>query len=482
MEFDLSPRLPTNRPLLWPDWILDLQEILAQEDDLPEIYIVGGASRDALLRRPVKDVDLATPTHAIRLARRITDLLHGDIYVMDEERGVARVFFQAPQGQSKAGELLTLDIADFRADSLLNDLLERDFTLNAIAVDFLADLTRIIDPLNGEADANKYILRRCNPDSLASDPIRCLRGVRQSVQLGTRIEPETLADMRRLAPRITDTSPERIRDELFNLLALDKPFSGLRVAKAVGVLDAILPNVAALPADAWPLALNAIERLTNIVLAISFRRTEDTAAVFDLGMLVMQFDRYREPLNRYIFENWPNHRSNRGLLLLAILAYAVGPQKRNASHMADILRLSAPEKKRLVGYVLAAQVVLSMADTDKLTLHRYWHQWQDAGIGAILIALAIARASYNLELEQNAWLQLIDRARALLSAYYDLHDEIVAPQPLVDGHMLKEQLSITDGPIIGELLTLIREGQVTGDVATREHAIQLASVYLSSQN
>ncbi|MAU10824.1 MAG: hypothetical protein CL607_13450 [Anaerolineaceae bacterium] len=481
MVFDLTPRLPTHRPLLWPDWILDLQEILAQEDGLPEIYIVGGAARDALLRRPVKDVDLATPTNAIRLARRITDLLNGDIYVMDEERGVARVFFRAPQNPSGAEELLTLDIADFRADSLLNDLLERDFTLNAIAVNFLDDLTRIIDPLNGEADANSHILRRCNPNALASDPIRCLRGVRQSVQLGTRIEPETLADMRRLAPKITDTSPERIRDELFNLLALERPFSGLRVAKAVGVLDAILPTVAALSNDEWLLALNATERLTNIVLAISFRRTEDTAAVFDLGMLVMQFDRYREPLNQYIFEKWPNNRSNRGLLLLATLAYHVGPKKQIASQIADTLRLSAPEKKRLVGYVLAAQVVINMTSTDVLTLHRYWYRWQEAGIGGILIALASARASYNLELQQNLWLQLIDRARALLSAYYDLHDEIVAPSLLVDGHMLKEHLNITDGPIIGELLTLIREGQVTGDVTTPEHAIQLASEHLSSQ-
>lgn len=477
MVFDLSPRSPVKRPLFWPDWILDLQEILLGQPNLPDIFVVGGAVRDALLHRPVKDIDLATPEHAIRLARRITDILDGDIFVMDEERGVARVFFRTQEG-----EQLTIDVADFRAGSLLDDLLARDFTLNAIAVDFLADLGQIIDPLNGESDANDHILRRCSPHSLVDDPIRCLRGVRQSVQLGTRIEPQTLADIRRLAPEIARTSPERIRDEFVNLLSVEKPSSALRIAKAVGVLDVALPQVAAMTTDDWLFTLNAVERLNDILLAISFRRTDNTAAAFDLGMMVMQFDRYRKQLNEQINAVWANNRPNRSLLFLAALIYVLGQEKQAIGRIADTLRLSVPEKRQLVAYIQAAAEIISMETDDNLMLHRYWYRWQESGIGAVLVALAVARASYNVELEQNAWLALIERARSLLAAYFDLYEEIVQPPALVDGHLLKQTLNIGDGPIIGDLLSLIREAQVTGEVSTQDEALQLAENYLRSQS
>jgi tRNA nucleotidyltransferase/poly(A) polymerase len=92
---DLSPRKPKNRQLLWPDSILDIQEkLLDLAIDVP-LYIVGGAVRDAFLSRPVKDIDLATSGDSIRIARQITNALNGDIYVMDAERGVARVLLAA---------------------------------------------------------------------------------------------------------------------------------------------------------------------------------------------------------------------------------------------------------------------------------------------------------------------------------------------------------------------------------------------------
>src|SRR4051812_31128037 len=66
---DLTPRLPAKRPLQWPDRLSDLQEALL-DLDLPPLYIVGGAVRDALLNRPVYDFDLAAPAgDAIKVAR-----------------------------------------------------------------------------------------------------------------------------------------------------------------------------------------------------------------------------------------------------------------------------------------------------------------------------------------------------------------------------------------------------------------------------
>src|SRR5215471_1566347 len=128
---DLSPRQPV-RPLLWPNIVLDLQKFLADMTD--EIYIVGGAVRDALLHRPLKDIDLATSSDGMKLARKIANEFDGDYFALDSERDVGRALVDTPDGR------LMFDVAHFRGSGLLADLTDRDFTINAMAVDLRGDL------------------------------------------------------------------------------------------------------------------------------------------------------------------------------------------------------------------------------------------------------------------------------------------------------------------------------------------------------
>ena len=67
---DLTPHKPENRILLWSDAIVDLQEILADKIQA-DVYILGGAVRDAFLHHPIKDLDLATPDNAVKIAKTI---------------------------------------------------------------------------------------------------------------------------------------------------------------------------------------------------------------------------------------------------------------------------------------------------------------------------------------------------------------------------------------------------------------------------
>lgn len=496
-EPDLVPRLPSRRPLLWPDWVLELQEELLLQDGLPPILIVGGAVRDALTHRPVKDVDLATSGDAIRLARLLTNLLDGDLFVMDAERGVARVFYQ-----TSMGDRFTLDVAKFRGETLLDDLQGRDFTINAVAVDLLGDLSKIIDPLGGERDVIDRILRRCQPSAIFDDPLRILRAVRVSTQLDFRIEPQTLSDVRTAVPRFATSSPERIRDEFYNLLNLDRPERALRIAAAVGLLPHLLPEVSwledyALPEpftrDAWSHTLATIERLSMIVLSISPRRTDATAAVFDLGMLVIQFDRYRAQLNQYISQTWPNDRLNRNLLILAALLHATGVRekrseepfvvvsRRAASVAADRLRLSTAEKKHLVAVIGAADDFLMTKTWSLVMQHRYWFTFDQAGIGGVLLGLAIYLAQVGTHLVQEAWLDLVERARLLVEAFYDRYETTVNPPLLVDGTRLMDELELRGGPIVGELLTLVREAQVSELITTPQEALDYVRDYLESR-
>jgi poly(A) polymerase len=478
----LAPITP-QRPLLWPDVVHKIQDSLVEYP--APVYIVGGAVRDACLRRPIHDLDLATAVDAIPLARKIANRMRGDFYVLDKARDVGRVLLDVTAADSPAQRLI-LDVARLRGADLLADLRDRDFTFNAIAVDLKGDLSQVIDPLNGVRDLEARIIRRCSEYSIQNDPIRTLRAVRQSVQFHARIEPQTLQDIRATSRALENASQERLRDEFINMLTLPRPHAALRVADALGLLAAVVPETSHLHgyelpsphvADGWQHTMFVVEKLNAIVAIISPARTDNTAATFDLGMVVMALDRYRRQLQDHLAQSWPGDRPHRALLFLAALLH--NNDADDVRSRAAALRLSNHEKQRLAAIAAhhAQPLSLPQPPTD-LDMHRFWHSLGDAGIDVCLLALADYLGTVGNELDQDEWIQVVEQIRKLLEAYYDRHDQVVAPVPLVDGEQLMKALDLQPGRRIGQLLTLIREGQVTGEIKTVEDALNLARLRL----
>ena len=485
MTHDMTPHTPEQRPLIWSDSILDLQDALSDLKVEKPLYIVGGAVRDAFFHKPIKDLDLATAGNAIRTARKMANHLDCDVFVLDDERDVARLLL------TYDGEQLVIDIAHFRGDDLLSDLLGRDFTVNAIAVDLASDLSQMIDPLDGEADLKAKVLRRCTETSLADDPLRALRAVRQSVQLKYRIEPDTLADIKSVIPRIVESSAERVRDEFFTLLNLQKVASACRVAYALGMMQVILPHLEglqgqSLPAPhiytAWKHTLESVEKMTMLLTAISYKRTDNTAANFDLGMVAMQFDRFRANLNLHLGKEWVNGRTHYSLMILASLVHTVDYLGDNSADLAEKiaidLRLSNPEKKHL-RTVLAHYHEAHVLDyMDTLSIHRFWYTLGDVGIDAILLGMADYLATVGNELKQDDWLIMVERAVVLFDRYFNQYETVVSPPQIIDGNDIMQELNLEGGRIIGDLLTHIREAQVLGEVNNREEALAAVRQYL----
>ena len=480
----MTPRAP-KRPLRWPDSVFDLQDLL--QDATQPVYIVGGAVRDAYLGRPIKDIDLVTPSGAINLGRQIANAAGGDIFVLDRERDVARVLLAMPEGR------LVIDVARFRADTLYGDLVDRDFTVNAMAADLGGDLSLLIDPLNGERDLIDKVIRRCSPRSVSDDPIRALRAVRQSVQLDARMEPETMADVRSSVPYLNDTSAERVRDEFFKMLAQPKIGRVLRVADALGLLGVVVPEVAAMHGhsagadqadDLWQHSLRVCERMRALLDTISLRRTDETAANFDLGMVVMALDRFRTPLREHLAQMWPDWRSHESLLILAALLHACGEMGDDGdadkvgvqlvSDRALALHLSNDERQRLLQTVEHYALPLHMGELTPRVLHRFWRDLGVAGIDVCLLALADYLGMVNYTIEQDAWIGVIDQIDRLFEAYFLEYDTIVLPPVLVDGNALMAALDLKPGPAVGNLLLQIREGQAAGEVTTEAEAVDLA--------
>jgi len=187
-------------------------------------YLVGGPVRDMLLDRGAFDIDLTIEQDSSTLARALAKRLNGRV----------KSFPQFLTYKVIADDLPEIDIATARKEryrkpgalptvsegKLRDDLLRRDFTVNAIAFDLLE--ARLVDPSGGERDVRDRVIRILHDESFADDPTRIFRAIRLAVRLQFTIEPGTAQRMRDAIERgaLGTVARERIWRELF--LAMDE--------------------------------------------------------------------------------------------------------------------------------------------------------------------------------------------------------------------------------------------------------------------
>ena len=217
-------------------------------------YVVGGYVRDRLLARPSKDLDIVCVGSGIDLAQCVGNNLHPRSRVTVYKRfGTA-----ALKHHDLEIEFVGARKESYRSDSrkptvesgsLSDDQHRRDFTINALAISLNdADYGTIIDPFNGLEDLEaKRIITPLEPGkTFSDDPLRMLRAIRFATQLGFTIDPETFQAIHAHRDRIRIISWERIATELNKILLAPKPSVGLLLLEEVGLLDYILPELAAL--------------------------------------------------------------------------------------------------------------------------------------------------------------------------------------------------------------------------------------------
>jgi tRNA nucleotidyltransferase/poly(A) polymerase len=199
-------------------------------------FVVGGYLRDLLLGRPVKDIDIVVVGDGIAFARDVAGRFRKRRIVIFEQFGTAMLHLDD----------LTVEFAGARKESydrtsrkpvvasstLEDDLARRDFTVNAIAVALNGPQRGVMfDPHGGKRDIKAQILRTpLDPAAtFDDDPLRILRAVRFSAQLGFEIEPEVLRAAKQKTDRLSIVSQERITEELLKILKSPKPSVGLEL-------------------------------------------------------------------------------------------------------------------------------------------------------------------------------------------------------------------------------------------------------------
>ena len=223
-----------------------------------ECYVVGGYVRDIFLERPSNDIDVVVVGSGISVAEELKRMVGKKAHLsVFRNFGTAQVKFRQ-KGREYEVEFVGARKESYSHDSrkpivengtLEDDQNRRDFTINAMAICLNKHrFGELIDPFNGLADLEDGIIATpLEPGiTFSDDPLRMMRCIRFATQLNFQIEDETFEALERMADRINIVSGERIKDELNKILLSSVPSRGFVDLQRCGLLNIILPELAAL--------------------------------------------------------------------------------------------------------------------------------------------------------------------------------------------------------------------------------------------
>ncbi|GAB3276644.1 CCA tRNA nucleotidyltransferase [Actinocorallia lasiicapitis] len=215
-----------------------------------ELALVGGPVRDALLNRPVTDLDFTTDAPPERILE-IIDGWADAVWTIGIEFGTVGLRKGEEQLEVTTYRSETYDPKSRKPEvsygtSLIEDLRRRDFAVNAMAATLPG--CGFVDPFGGVDDLAKKLLRTPGrpEDSFSDDPLRMMRAARFASQLGFSIAPEVMAAMKEMSGRIEIVSAERVQAELSKLLCGEFPRLGLAALDESGLAAHVLPELPAL--------------------------------------------------------------------------------------------------------------------------------------------------------------------------------------------------------------------------------------------
>lgn len=206
-------------------------------------YVVGGAVRDLILKREIKDWDLttdATPEQILQIFPEGFSNNQFGTVGLQTDLGIVEITTMRQEGEYS--DARHPDQLSWTKD-INEDLKRRDFTINAIA---LSLDEKMIDPFNGIQDLEDRKIKTVGDADkrFSEDALRLMRAIRFAVTLGFTIDDPTYEAIRLNSSKLANISWERIRDELMKILASDFPYEGMMLLRSSGLLDYILPEIA----------------------------------------------------------------------------------------------------------------------------------------------------------------------------------------------------------------------------------------------
>jgi tRNA nucleotidyltransferase/poly(A) polymerase len=437
-----------------------------------DIWLVGGAVRDILLNNEITDRDLiVTDCDAKIFSMKVAEFFDAKFIPLDEENKIYRVVLNDKKNY--------LDITNPIGNSLEKDICRRDLSVNAIAVNIKSG--EFFDPTNGLKDFENKALKGINEANFTDDPLRLLRIFRFHSTLGFEISQDLMNITKKHAAIINKPAKERIEYELMKLFDGKYADCALLKMDECGILELIFPFVNELkrvPPNAHhhlDLFHHSIETVKQI--QILYENSADTV---------------KEHLQKIDFGGF----SRLAHLKLAAFMHDIGKfstwfiEKDTGRHRFykhdDVGSKMAPEilrnlafsnkqikyiQKMIKNHMYATMVVCSPELSDKIMM-RYVRKMEDDSIDAIIIGKADRLSALGPEITQQMVEENLTMLDKLLNFYIDSLETIKPLPKLLDGNEIMELLEIKPSPQLGKILNELHEGQLNGDITTKQQAVE----------
>ncbi|KUL61371.1 RNA nucleotidyltransferase [Streptomyces sp. NRRL S-1521] len=445
------------------------------------LALVGGSVRDALLGRLGSDLDFTTdarPEDVLKIVRPWADAVW--------EVGIAfgTVGCQKDARVADADQSFQIEVTTYRSeaydrtsrkpevsygDSIEQDLVRRDFTVNAMAV--ALPEKEFIDPHGGLDDLAERVLRTPGTpeESFSDDPLRMMRAARFAAQLDFEVAPEVVAAMRAMAERIDIVSAERVRDELNKLLLSRHPRQGLALLVDTGLAERVLPELPAL----------RLERDEH-------HRHKD---VYDHSLIVLEQAIELE-------EDGPDLT-----LRLAALLHDIGKPKtrrfeddgRVSFHHHEVVGAKMV-KKRMTALKYSNELVKDVSRLVELHLRFHGYgtgEWTDSAVRRYVRDAGPLLERLHKLTRSDCTTRNKRKANALSRAYDGLEERIArlqeqeeldAIRPDLDGNEIMEVLDVRPGPVIGQAYKFLLELRLENGPMEREAAVAALKEWWAAQS
>jgi len=465
--------------------IIKIIKKLAEEMET-EVFIVGGYIRNYLLKKQSDDLDITVSKSADVFAEKLARKLNGKYIVLDLKNKNYRVAL------INNNLLKYIDVSLMNGKTIQEDLTQRDFTINAFAVDinnFNNIKKNLIDVCNGYKDLKNKTINAVSEKNLIADPIRMLRVFRFASELNFKLSSKLISQIKKNVVKIKLSVCEMRKNEFFRILNNKNSIKYITEMDDCKLLENMFPFVAKMknsakkfyyhPKGLFQHALLTMESLEKIFLNLK-----------------KYFSEAEPQLSQYLSETFGENVNRKNLLkFIAIFHDCAKP--KCAKKVGKVMRFLGHEQ---VGakYILKIMKNLKMSNkeidyacaivqnhmrpsnllkAEMVTERAKLRLFRDIGKTVpdlLLLALADWHSYKPLKIYSKKHLKQQEKyVNEFMQSYF----EILTKPPkekIIDGNILMKELNIKPGKIVGKLLNIINEKYEEGLIKTKKEAIILA--------
>lgn len=441
-----------------------------------EIYLVGGTVRDYFMGLESTDRDIIVMDEDARdFALKLAELFEASFVPLDEENKIYRIVLP--------DKINYIDITNPVGDSIEKDLMRRDLTINAIAVNIRTG--ELIDISGGVTDIRNKCINYVNELNFVDDPLRLLRVYRFQALYGFELAPETISAVCRYSDLIRKPAVERINYEILKLFSGEYAHIALENMNKTWILEEIFPFVKELKQvppnshhhlDLFHHSIETVRQVQNLYNEASDDVKEHLDEI-DFGgfsrLAHLKLAAFMHDIGK--FSTWTieegRHRFIKHDDVGAKMSVKVLKDLHFSNKQIDYI------SSMIKYHIYPSHVMTSPQITEKIMM-RYVRKMDFNSIDAIILAQADRLSARGPEISDEIVERNITSLNMLLRFYLEARKTLEPLPKLLSGNDVMEILNIKPSRQLGEIMEALHEAQISGDVITREHAVEFVKNFV----